>query len=343
MTKSIRICAVGTGYFSQFHFDAWLRLGVNLRGVCSLNPEESRKVANDISGCKNFNDYEQMMDTIKPDLIDIIVPPSEQFPIIRAAIDRKINIICQKPFTTSLDEAKKVVNIAKKANVTIIVHENFRFQPWHIQIKKMLDDGMVGEPYQVSIRMRPGDGQGTDAYLGRQPYFQKMTRFLIHETAIHFIDVFRYYFGEIESVYADLVKLNPNILGEDAGFVIFKFKNGVRGLFDGNRLSDHIAEDRRRTIGDLLVEGANGSIRLNGDGDVFHRRFGSNSETKVKFDWNDKGFAGDSVYLCQKHILDSISSGQVSAHSGSDYLRNLKVEDAIYISNENGKRRTIIQ
>ena len=163
------------------------------------------------------------------------------------------------------------MELARMANVKIIVHENFRFQPWHLQIKKMLDNGMIGEPYQVSVRMRPGDGQGAGAYLSRQPYFQKMERFLIHETAIHFIDVFRYYFGEIASVYADLVKLNPNILGEDAGFVIFKFKNGVRGVFDGNRLSDHIAEDRRRTIGDLLVEGSKGSIRLNGDGDIFFR------------------------------------------------------------------------
>ena len=342
MHKLMKICAVGTGYFSQFHFDAWCRLGANIKGICSLSLEESVKVANGFSGCHGFDDYELMMDTIEPDLIDIIVPPLAQFPIIKAAIDRGINIICQKPFTMSLREAEKVVELARMANVKIIVHENFRFQPWHLQIKKMLDKCMIGEPYQVSVRMRPGDGQGAGAYLSRQPYFQKMERFLIHETAIHFIDVFRYYFGEIESVYADLVKLNQNILGEDAGFVIFKFKNGVRGLFDGNRLSDHIAEDRRRTIGDLLVEGSKGSIRLNGDGDIFFRRFGSNSEKKVKYDWNNRGFAGDSVYFCQKDILASFSSGKASAHSGLDYLRNLKIEETIYISNKNGKRCTII-
>tara|TARA_A100001011_G_scaffold395340_1_gene490037 strand:+ start:489 stop:1517 length:1029 start_codon:yes stop_codon:yes gene_type:complete len=342
MNKSMKMCVLGTGYFSQFHFDAWSRLGVNIRGVCSLNIEESRKKAHNFCGCQGFNDYLLMMDTIKPHLIDIIVPPSEQFPIIKAAIDRGINIICQKPFTESFEEAEKVVTLAREAKVTIIVHENFRFQPWHVQIKKMLNDGVIGEPFQVSVRMRPGDGQGVNAYLNRQPYFQKMERFLIHETAIHFIDVFRYYFGEIESVYADLVRLNPNISGEDAGFVIFKFKNGVRGLFDGNRLSDHIAQDRRRTIGDLLVEGSSGSIRLNGDGDIFYRCFGSNSEKKVKYYWADKGFAGDSVYFCQKDILDSILSGQASAHSGLDYLRNLKIEETIYKSNESGKRCTII-
>ena len=52
--------------------------------------------------------------------------------------------------------------------------------------------------------MRPGDGQGKDAYFNRQPYFQKMERFLIHETAIHLIDVYRYLFGDIKSVFASL-------------------------------------------------------------------------------------------------------------------------------------------
>ena len=145
--------------------------------------------------------------------------------ILKAATDRGIDIICQKPFTTSLEQAKLAVELAQRSNVKLLVHENFRFQPWHKKIKSMLEDGMIGDPYQVSVRMRPGDGQGSDAYLSRQPYFQKMKRFLIHETAIHFIDVFRYYFGEVESVFADLVQLNPRISGEDAGLVIFKFKN----------------------------------------------------------------------------------------------------------------------
>ena len=48
----------------------------------------------------------------------------------------------------------------------------------------------------------------------------------------------------------------------------------MRGTFDGNRLSDHIAKDRRLTIGEMLIEGSNGSLRLNGDGELFKRKFG---------------------------------------------------------------------
>tara|TARA_Y100001968_G_C19226080_1_gene652128 strand:+ start:92 stop:763 length:672 start_codon:yes stop_codon:yes gene_type:complete len=219
-----------------------------------------------------------------------------------------------------------------------MVHENFRFQPWHKQIKKMLDKKMLGEPYQITVRMRPGDGQGENAYINRQPYFQKMKRFLIHETAIHFIDLFRYFFGDIDSVTADLVKLNPKLAGEDSGIVIFKFKNNVRGLFDGNRLSDHIAEDRRRTIGELILEGSEGSIRLNGDGEIFFRTFGSNLEKKVEYSWRNIGFAGDSVYFCQKHIIESIISKNDTANSGKNYLENLRIEESIYDSSKSGKK-----
>ena len=88
----------------------------------------------------------------------------------------------------------------------------------------MLQARALGEVYQITFRLRPGDGQGPEAYLERQPYFQTMERFLVHETAIHFIDVFRFLLGEEPStVYASLRRLNPAIKGEDAGLMLFSF------------------------------------------------------------------------------------------------------------------------
>ncbi|MEC7204614.1 MAG: Gfo/Idh/MocA family oxidoreductase, partial [Pseudomonadota bacterium] len=93
-----------------------------------------------------------------------------------------------------------------------------------------------------------------------------MERFLVHETAIHFVDVFRFLMGEVETVYADLTRFNPAIAGEDSGYIVFQFRNGARGLFDGNRLVDHAAENRRLTMGDMLIEGSHAVLRLDGDG-----------------------------------------------------------------------------
>ena len=40
MKNKMRIAIVGTGYFSKFHFDAWIRLGVNIVAICSLKENE---------------------------------------------------------------------------------------------------------------------------------------------------------------------------------------------------------------------------------------------------------------------------------------------------------------
>ena len=73
-----RLATVGTGYFSQFHFEAWGRLDVDLVAVCSLKKSEAVAVAATAAyaDCAAFDDFETMLDAVKPDLVDIIVPSS---------------------------------------------------------------------------------------------------------------------------------------------------------------------------------------------------------------------------------------------------------------------------
>jgi predicted dehydrogenase len=126
-----------------------------------------------------------------------------------------------------------------------------------VQARRIIEQGALGQMYQVTFRLRPGDGKGPDAYLERQPYFQTMEKFLVHETAIHLIDVFRFLLAEEPSaVYAALRRLNPAIAGEDAGMMLFDFPSGARAVFDGNRLADHKAENRRLTMGEMVIEGS---------------------------------------------------------------------------------------
>jgi hypothetical protein len=104
-------------------------------------------------------------------------------------------------------------------------------------------------------------------------------------------------------------------------------------LFDGNRLSDHVAFDRRLTIGEMLIEGSNGTLRLNGDGEIFYRKFSENKEKKIIHKWKNKGFAGDSVFYYQKHLLDYFVYDKELNNEAKDYIENLKIEDSIYKSN----------
>lgn len=334
----IRVACVGAGYFSQFQYAAWDRLDVELAAICNKTEANARKIAETYDIGQVFTDFEAMLDQVKPDLVDIITPPGTHLAYIEQAAARRIPVICQKPFTPSLAEAERATALMEAAETPLIIHENFRFQPWYGAIKRQLEAGRLGDLYQVAFRLRPGDGQGPEAYLARQPYFQEMERFLVHETAIHLIDVFRYLFGEVRSVTASLRRLNPAIKGEDSGVMLFEFENGATGLFDGNRLADHPARNRRLTMGEMLLEGSKGSLRLTGDGELFLRRHGENQEVRLEYDWQDRDFGGDCVYALQKHVIEHLKNGTPVMNRARDYLTNIRIEEAAYSSSELGKR-----
>lgn len=339
MARRLKLATVGTGYFAQFHYEAWSRIeNVDLVGLCTLDGTMGRNIAGRFDVDTVHGDVADMLNAVKPDLLDIVTPPPTHRRFIETAVSRGVAVVCQKPFTENLAEAEEMTALAEAANVPLIVHENFRFQPWHRQARKILDEGTLGEVYQISFRMRPGDGQGPDAYLERQPYFQTMERFLVHETAIHFVDVFRYLMGEVESVYADLTRFNPAIKGEDSGYIVFQFRSGAKGLFDGNRLVDHVAENRRLTMGEMLIEGAEAVLRVDGDGGMFLRKHGYDAEMPVAYDWENRGFAGDSVYMLLRHVVQHVLAGAPAMNTARAYLTNLKIENAIYRSSEAGAK-----
>jgi D-apiose dehydrogenase len=339
MKKPIRVACAGAGYFSQFQYRAWKRIKeVKIVAICNRDLVKAEEFAKEFEIPGVYDNLGKMLDEASPDLLDIITPPETHLVAVKEAARRGIDVICQKPFCATLVEAEQALEIATKAGISVTVHENFRFQPWHQAIRQFLSEGHLGQVYQAHFRLRPGDGQGASAYLERQPYFQKMPRFLIHETAIHQIDVFRSLFGEAESVTAVLRKLNPAIAGEDAGLFVLDMLNGTRCVFDGNRLSDHPAENRRLTMGEFMIEGQKGVISLDGFANINFRAHGSNELKPVPYEWDNIDFGGDCVYRFQRHVIDHrIGKGYLETHA-QDYLANIRIEEAIYESNETGRR-----
>jgi predicted dehydrogenase len=341
MTK-LRVACVGAGYFARYQYEAWARMpDVALVALANRSRDKAAELAATHGIGAVFADPMEMIAVGGFDLLDIITPPETHLALIRAAAAAGLHIICQKPFCTSLAEAEEATRLAEAAGVLLVVHENFRFQPWYREITRLIRDGALGEIYQTSFRMRTGDGQGPDAYLDRQAYFQRMPRFLVHETAIHWVDTFRFLHGEVTAVTAHLRQLNPVIAGEDAGIILFEFTGGPLAVFDGNRLSDHIAQNRRLTFGEALVEGSAGSVRLTGDGRLWRRRFGSNDETEHVYPWTNQGFAGDCVFALQRHVAEAILTGTSAENQARAYLANLAVEAAIYHSHATGTRALV--
>lgn len=338
MNSTFRVACLGAGYFSEFHVDAWRRIeSAKLVGIADRDIDRAHK-----TGYPAFEDLAQLLDETSPDILDIITPPTTHLDAIAMALDRGVKaIICQKPFCASLEQARAATSLASAAGVPLIVHENFRFQPWYREMARAIDTGRIGQVHQMTFRLRTGDGQGPDAYLSRQPYFQTMERFLVHETAVHWIDTFRFLLGDIKAVYADLRKMNPAIAGEDSGYIIFDFEDGIRAVFDGNRHIDHAADSMRTTLGEALLEGTRGTITLAGDGSVRLRAFGESETTTLLAPRNWQGFAGDCVFALQQHVVAGLLGKAQFENTAADYLRVIEVEEAIYRSAQEGRKQGV--
>ena len=326
---------VGAGYFSRFHLEAWSRITeVEIVSICDIDTNKANLLAKEFDIPTIYTNVLEMIDLENPDFIDIITPPTTHEYFCTLAIERKIAIICQKPFTSSLSIATGLVASAQENNVPLMVHENFRFQPWYRTIKKLLETQVIGDSiFNASFRMRTGDGCGKDAYLYRQPFFRNMPRLLVYETGIHFIDTFRYLFGNVKSVFAHLKHLNPHIVGEDAGMIFFEFDNGTTALWDANRYNEPNYQDARYTFGEMLIEGNSGSIRLYPNGGLTIQLLGTKEQT-ILYSHEQKNFAGDCVFMTQSHFIDSLLSGKQFETSGLDYLDNITIQEAIYKSNQ---------
>ena len=333
MTRSLKVGCVGAGYFSRFHYESWARIeGVN--PIASVNRDITKARA---TGLAAFDDLDVMLAEAKPDIVDIITPPVTHLDYIRKALGANPRvIICQKPFCLDLDEAREAAHLSRETGIPVVVHENFRFQPWYRTIKSAVDQGSIGDVLQLTFRLRPGDGQGPHAYLDRQPYFQKMPRFLVHETAVHWVDTFRFLMGEPEAVFADLRRLNPVIAGEDAGYILFAYPGGRRAMFDGNRLLDHAAQNTRCTMGEALIEGSGGTIELRGDGSVHLRRFGELVSQRILPPSAHEGFGGDCVHHLQNHVVEAAMGNTELENTVGDYLPVIETENAIYASAKTG-------
>lgn len=339
--RPVRIGVVGAGYFAQFHCAAWQRLPeAALVALADPDTAKADAMAGQFGNPPVFPSLAAMLDKQRIDLLDIVTPPETHLDLMHCAADYGVPVVLQKPVAPTRDEARVIVDTAEQAGMPLIVHENFRFQPWYREIRRLLDDGVLGSLRTLTFRLRPGDGAGPDAYLDRQPYFRQMTRFLIQETGVHFVDVFRYLLGEPRALTASLRRSNPAIAGEDAGYVVFEFHGGLTALFDGNRLSDHAARDCRLTMGEMIIEGSDRVMRLDGDGGLWLRRPGE-PEMRHAYRWSNTGFGGDCVHALCAQTLADLRDGRTPENTGRAYLRNLDIVDAIYDSSATGRRVSV--
>ncbi len=329
----LRVLGVGAGYFSQFQYQGWRNIeDARCVGIVNRDQAKAQLLARRFDIPAAFDNLDAALDATRPELVDIITSPETHHAFVAKCAARGIPAICQKPFGRDYADAVAITKVAEAAGILLVVHENFRWEPWYREAKRMIAAGRIGEVYSVAFRLRPGDGQGARAYLDRQPYFQQMPLFLVKETAIHWIDTFRFLMGDVHAVYAALRRVNPVIAGEDAGYIVFEYAGGGTGLFDGNRLNDHVASNPRRTMGEMWLEGSGGVLRLDGEARLWWKPH-HGAETEHRYDRGpEDSFGGGACEWLQRHVVAHLKSGAPIENTAREYLTNLRVQEAVYRS-----------
>lgn len=328
---------IGAGYFSDFHLDAWKRMpGAEIVAVCDIDFDRARAAAKKYGIDAVYTGPRQAIEHPSLDFVDIVTPPHGRLELIELCLGRDLALILQKPLADDFQTAERIVQRVRSERVrsrrTVMVHENFRFQPWYREIKRLIASGIIGlRLHTITMRTRMGDGWGQDAYLSRQPYFRTMPRLLLHETGIHFVDTFRYLAGEVVRCSAHLRRLNDVIAGEDTGLLVLEHAQGATTVWDANRYNESGSDDPRYTFGDLFVECDGGSIWLDGGGSITIKRLGE-SPTRHDYQPSKLGFAGDCVFACQQHFMQVLDGEVECETSPEEYLRSLRVIEAAYQS-----------
>src|SRR5262245_22852876 len=325
---------IGAGYFARFQAEAWRRVeDARIVAVADTAPGRAEEFSERHGIPRAYHNMTEMLEREKPDFVDIVTRPDSHPELVRLASLHGAHVICQKPMARSWEECLAMVNACDEANVRLLIHENWRWQPWYREIKRQIDQGAVGKPFYAGFVMRNSDGRGAEPYPA-QPYFRAMERLLVYEMVVHFLDTFRFLLGEFEGVFCRMGRVNQTIKGEDYTLIQLTFENGACGLIDANRIS---GPARREPISEeLIVEGDLGKIRLARDCRIRVDDYGD-AERRLEYAIPAEGYRGDSVRAAQRHFISCLRTGERCESEGEDYLKTVAAAFACYDSAETGQ------
>ena len=262
----------------------------------------------------------------QPEFVDIATPPDTHLPLTRLAAQRRAHVICQKPMSPTMADNVAMCEASEAANVRLLIHENWRWQPWYREAKRIIDGGRLGEVLSLAFDWRTGDGVGPEPYAA-QPYFRAMPRLLIHESLVHILDTFRFLAGELRVTACETRRLNSVIAGEDWAELQGAFEGGPSGFIHGDRLTGpHPAPV---AMGELRIVGRHAALRIAPDGNLFLTRHGGAAE-RLPLEPITTGYKGDSVLATQQHLIDCLRTGARAESEGRDYLRTAALVEAAY-------------
>jgi len=327
---------IGAGAWAANQLDAWQEVqGAQIVALCDRHPERVQPMAERFGISRIYPDFAEMLAHEGLDFVDICTRPYSHASLIRQAARRGLQILCQKPFCTSLQEAQDIVAECEQADVRLMVNENFRWQAWYRKTKELLQAGVIGKPYQAKIQERCR--ATLPRFVTAQAYMAEMPKLILYEMGVHYLDTLRFLFGEPESVTARLHHVSPLIQGEDVQIILLSY-SGMTALIESSWASvpvpgwDIPYDGREALIARLEIDGPLGTIFLGPDG-VLHLYKDGEHQAWAFPDTTEP----ESRAAAQHHFIACLNSGAEFETSGRETLKTMALVWDCYRSAEEGK------
>src|SRR5262249_10024976 len=107
--EKLRVAVAGTSFGGNVQipvFQAHPR--TQFVAVSSGRAERAASTARNYAIPAHYTNFEDMLDKEKPDIVSIVTPPGFHFPMTIAALNRRIHVLCEKPFAMNASEAEQM-------------------------------------------------------------------------------------------------------------------------------------------------------------------------------------------------------------------------------------------
>lgn len=326
MKGRMRIGLIGAGWVTQHHLRAWATVADRAEVVAIADPLQEAREARmrTFHIARGFADAETMLETLELDAVDIAAPRAHHVELVQRAAAYGLAILCQKPLAPTLAEAEALIATIR-ADLRLMVHENWRFRAYYRQIAAWLREGSIGTPFAarlsvVTSGMLP-DADGAYPALVRQPFMRHERRLLVAEVLIHHLDTLRMLFGSLDVAACRMSHNCPDVLGEDTAIIQLHGANRLAvQIFASFTASGHPAEALDR----LEVLGSQGAIVLDG-GSL--RRTGAHP-TEIAYDLQETYQRSYEATIA--HFVRCLSDGLPFETAPDDNLQSLALVEACY-------------
>lgn len=193
MNEPLGYALIGCGSFGRFCLDQYKTMPeLKLVAAADIDTALCAKVANRFGmvSCETVGEVFARDDV---DIVHIATPPFTHTETVHSALQAGKHVLCEKPLTTNLDEARMLEDTARDAGLVLSVNLIMRYDPLSEIVKKIIDEKLLGDPLHGFF-----ENYAQSEGLGPEHWFwnRKMSGGIFIEHAVHFFDLFRWWFGE---------------------------------------------------------------------------------------------------------------------------------------------------